>query len=372
MTRCDHDSQQRLDSRDRKRARRQPAGALFGAIRSITCADGWLTIRGWVASANAIRITGFRVACAHVNLRRVSWRYGVSDRDAKKRIGIANCGFEIRARMKEAGDTRFGSLVCVTPMIGSRGRWTMFAVWRPSIPRPPRKEWALVGSSFLQEACVALGLLVNYASLERSDSILDVGCGVGRVAYVLAYYLRATGRYEGLEPIRRWVRWNRAVLNGRFPRFHFTELPVFNALYNPTGWVSGNRLRFPCPDSSFDVASVLSVFQHNRAAVVRNYLGEIARVLRPGGRVVITCFLLDATPPVRALRDDGVEFVHPLPDCGWTATPELPERGIAFLFSDFCRWVAHCGLSISERIEGRWRGCTATPFFQDIVVLEKA
>src|SRR5207244_3171843 len=128
-------------------------------------------------------------------------------------------------------------------------------------------------------------------------SVLDVGCGVGRMAYVLSHYLGSGGRYEGLEPVSRWVRWNRAALGARFPNFHFRELPICNPVYNRTGTLKPNRVRLPYADSAFDVAFAMSVFQHNRAAVVRHYLGEIARVLGPGGRFVITCFLLDAKPP---------------------------------------------------------------------------
>ena len=50
---------------------------------------------------------------------------------------------------------------------------------------------------------------------------------------------------------------------------------------------------FPCADNSFDLVFLTSVFTHMFAGDVENYLSEISRVLKPGGKCLITWFLLD-------------------------------------------------------------------------------
>jgi SAM-dependent methyltransferase len=228
-----------------------------------------------------------------------------------------------------------------------------------------------VGSSFLPEACIALGCLVNQAGLRRRESVLDIGCGLGRLAYLLSGYLLPSARYEGLEPVKRWVRRNRKLLTARFHNFHFCEFPVRHAIYNPRGKLDPATARFPCARASFDLAFATSVFQHNRGRVARNYLAEIARVLRPGGRALISCFLLDAQPGQTRAGRRGLEFSHPLGDC-WTADPRRPETGIAFLERDFYQWAAEHGLAVHARWKGRWRSPGPGKLFQDLLVLTKA
>ena len=346
-------------------------GEIFGALESVCVKGRYLIARGWIASSDSNPISGFRVAAAHVNLPRVSWKYGLPNRAAQARVAIANCGFEVRVPLTNAVAVAIrGSLISVTPLMRNRGNWSLFAILKPTLPIPAKRDWALVGSSFLPEACQGLGLLVNDAHLRRNESVLDIGCGVGRMAYVLSYYLRSTGRYEGLEPVSRWVRWNRAVLGARFPNFHFNELPVHNPLYNPRGKLKPSHVRLPYADCTFDVALAVSVFQHNPAAVVRHYLREIARVLRPGGRFLITCFLLETKPARHPPGKDFVTFPYPLKDC-WTADPELPERGIAFLESDLRHWATLHNLTVSRKFEGGWRGHSRTKLFQDVIILRK-
>jgi len=344
---------------------------MLGAIESVSFEDGYLLIRGWAALLGSSHVAGFRVSSRHVNLPTVSWRYGFPSQAARVRAGIANCGFSIRVPMKEAAEAQTrDSLVSVKPLVRRRMCESLFAVLKPSLPMPRKRDWSIVGGRFLPDACSVLGALVNDAHLARGESVLDIGCGVGRMAYVLSYYLLPTSRYEGLEPVSRWVRWNRAVIGGRFRNFRFSALPLHNPVYNPKGRLRPASVRFPYPDATFDLALATSVFQHNQVPVVKHNLGEIARVLRPGGRCLITCFLLDAKPR-RVRKEKGpLAFIHPLKDC-WTAAPDLPEIGIAFLETDFRRWAAERGLAIHTKLNGSWHERGSGKFYQDMIILTK-
>lgn len=344
---------------------------IVGALESVALRGGHLVIRGWVASPSSNPVAGFRVSSAHTNLANVSWKCGLPSRTGRACAGLANCGFIIRVAMEPAAERRArNSLICVTPLVKGRRSRLLFIIARPSFPIPRERFWALVGSNFWPDSCTVLGALVNEARLQREESVLDIGCGVGRVACALSYYLLPAGRYEGLEPVRRWVRWNRAVVGARFRNFRFTELPVHHPIYNPREKLPPASARFPYPDGTFDLAFVASVFQHNQAATVRHYLGEIARVLRPGGRCMITCFLLDAKPRRSQRSKPAQPFVHPLEDC-WTANRSLPEIGIAFLERDFRRWAAGHDLTVTAKFEGRWRGRRWTNSHQDVIILKK-
>jgi SAM-dependent methyltransferase len=342
-----------------------------GALDRVSLRGGQMLIRGWVASRTSRRVRGFRITAGQTRLIPSSWKAGLSHPDARRRVNQPGCGFELRARFKQpVKHPVHDVLISVTPMFRRQKSKQLFAVLKPSFPIPARRDWVLVGSSFLPEGCVALSALVNEAGLGRNESVLDIGCGLGRLAYLLSCYLSPAGRYVGLEPVSRWVRRNRAAVTARFPNFRFREFPVRHPIYNPRGRLDPARARFPYRDERFDLAFATSVFQHNRAAVARNYLSEIARVLRPGGRAVISCFLLDGEPAAYASRKHSLSFLLPLGDC-WTATPRLPEAGIAFLERDFRRWSAESGLMVRAQFRGRWRGEGWAKLFQDLLVLRK-
>ena len=66
------------------------------------------------------------------------------------------------------------------------------------------------------------------------------------------------------------------------------------------------------PDATFDFVCATSVFTHMLPAGVANYLREIRRVLRPGGRCLATFFVLrsDLTGPGSYLH-----FAHDAGGC---------------------------------------------------------
>lgn len=344
---------------------------ILGALESVAFKSGHLFIRGWVASPDSSPVTGFRVSSGHVNMANVSWRCGIPSRTGRARAGLANCGFIVRAPMDAAAERAVrDSLVCVTPLVrGCRSR-SLFIIATPSFPIPRKRDWIMVGPNFWPEACAVLEALVNEAGLQRGESVLDIGCGVGRVACALSYYLSPSGRYEGLEPVRRWMRWNRAVVGARFRNFRFAQLAVHHPIYNPREKRQPDCARFPYPDGTFDLVLAASVFQHNRAATVQHYLGEIARVLHLGGRCMISCFLLKAKPRHGPRGKRLFGFVHPLKDC-WTATPSVPETGIAFLERDFRHWAARHNLAVSAKFAGGWRGRRWANFCQDVIILKR-
>lgn len=123
--------------------------------------------------------------------------------------------------------------------------------------------------------------------LSSGWSVLDVGCGGGRLAGLLA----GEGRDDvwGLDPSPYML--NAAGEN--WPEVHLKQ-GVMEAL--------------PFPDQRFEGAAVLFVFHEMPPRYARQGLAELARVLRPGGRLVVA-------EPSPAHYDAG--FLEAIRRFGW-------------------------------------------------------
>lgn len=155
-------------------------------------------------------------------------------------------------------------------------------------------------------------LLRVHGPLARDAAVLEIGCGLGRVAFALRYLLSEHGRYEGFDIVRDKIDFLKAEFEPRHPNFRFTWADVQNTYYNPGGEVAGEQYRFPYDDESFDIVFAASVFTHMLPPIVARYIAESARVLKPGGRCVFSFFLLDNYEPGRApparLRTGGLQL----------------------------------------------------------------
>ncbi len=237
---------------------------------------------------------------------------------------------------------------------------------------PPRGLSFVGGGDFAETGREFLGHFTGLGGLEPGDRVLDIGCGIGRMAIPLTGYLDG-GSYAGFDVGRAMIRWCRRNITPRHPEFEFTWAPIHNAKYNPFGTVSGGEFRFPYPDSSFDFAFATSLFTHLLRDEVRHYLAETARVLRPGGSCLLTFFLL--TPRSEAEIAAGraaLAFTHPI-DGGATTDPGRPEEAVA-LRADLVReMLADAGLAVREPLHlGQWANNPEGASYQDIVVAYRA
>ncbi len=155
---------------------------------------------------------------------------------------------------------------------------------------PPLRLRDVGGGDFKRIGEELAALLIRHG-LKPEHRVLDIGCGVGRVALPLTRQL-TTGTYDGFDIVKRWIHWCRRHITPTHPNFRFTHADVYNSHYNRRG-VPASRYRFPYDDASFDFVFATSVFTHLDPAAARNYLREAQRVLAPGGTFLGTFFLLD-------------------------------------------------------------------------------
>lgn len=130
--------------------------------------------------------------------------------------------------------------------------------------------------------------LLEHFGMRPSSDVLDIGCGIGRLAYECAGYLDDDATYTGFDIAPQAIEWLNEHYAPHLPGFRFDLLDVHNERYRPEGDLGPDRVRFPYDDDSFDVACAFEVFMHLPLEGVGNYLREISRVLRPGGLAVVT------------------------------------------------------------------------------------
>ena len=229
---------------------------------------------------------------------------------------------------------------------------------------PSIEQFKALGDGFLKN------VLVPKAYLAPSASFLDLGCGNGSVARALTRYLTAEGRYEGLDINRAGVEWLQERY-APYPNFRFTHANVYNKAYNASGAVPAHEYRLPYDDAAFDVALLKSVFTHMLPQDVRQYMTELARVIRPGGRAVISYFLLNDES--RQLLDRG-RGTYSL-KFEWNGDPscrvediDMPEGVTAHDEQRIRRLYTESGFAVADIAFGSWCGRTSLIGFQDLVV----
>ena len=260
------------------------------------------------------------------------------------------------------------------------------------VPMPPLDLIRLLSGSGSEDDYRATGqlfrrLLLNPGGLKPTDRVLDVGCGIGRMAVALADHIAPPGSYDGFDIAPAAIHWCHEHVTPRWPHFRFHHADVFNAMYNPTSRVRARAYRFPYPSGTFDHVFLTSVFTHLLPADAAHYLAEVARVLKPGGRVFATFFLLhqERLERVRAggmvglFRDMRRYKNQPLAggepvgygDCFYH-DPQVLEAAVGYDRQWVTDQIRACGLTADATIYyGDWCGHPSEWDGQDVICATK-
>ena len=226
---------------------------------------------------------------------------------------------------------------------------------------PPRRLDYAGHSDFVETGDEFLALFTTHGELKPDERVLDVGCGIGRMARPLTRFLDG-GSYAGFDVNREAIGWCRRRY-ARFENFQFQVADLYNRRYNPHGSHAATDYRFPYDDESFDFVIATSVLTHLLESEAEHYLAEMTRVLRPGGRALVTFFLLNDESR-RLIRDgrSSLEFLDP-DDHVSVLDADLPEEAVAYDEG----WVRE-RLAIEDPLYGSWCGRDDFTSFQDVVV----
>lgn len=226
-------------------------------------------------------------------------------------------------------------------------------------------DFKAIGNEFLR-------YFIDLGGLKPDEKVLDVGCGIGRMAVPLTGYLKDGGSYEGLDIAADGIRWCRKNITTRFPNFLFQLTDIFNKSYNPAGKYKAAEYRFPYQDETFDFIFLTSVFTHILRLDMENYVSEINRVLKKGGRCLITFFLLnEESSRLIELKQSSIDFRYCLDGC-WVKDKDLPEDAVAYDEKYTRQLYKTNDLEISEPIHyGSWCGREKFLSYQDIITAVK-
>jgi ubiquinone/menaquinone biosynthesis C-methylase UbiE len=115
----------------------------------------------------------------------------------------------------------------------------------------------------------------DLASILPGEKVLDVGCGTGTLAIEVAHRAGHAGHVAGIDPSTQQIARARSKAARRNVPIEF-QIGVIEHLH--------------FPDQSFDVVLSTLMMHHLPASLKRQGLAEIARVLKPEGRLIIADF----------------------------------------------------------------------------------
>lgn len=240
------------------------------------------------------------------------------------------------------------------------------------LPIPPSEKNFVGDGDFLAVGIEFLKWFVRLGELKPQERVLDIGSGIGRMALPLTQYLDG-GTYDGVDVSAEGVAWCNEQITPHYENFRFQHLDLAHPLYNPTGTMRTEAVRLPFEDASFDFIFLTSVLTHLMAGEVKAYAREIRRVMAPGGRCLVTTFLLNKPARQGLIEGKGILPFDGASDAREIyAYPDNPSAAVAFdedyLLSFF--WSADIRRT-KPPVYGRWSGRnTPGDSFQDINLLQ--
>jgi len=224
-------------------------------------------------------------------------------------------------------------------------------------------DFEATGNEFLQ-------YFTDLAGLKPEHRVLEVGCGIGRMARPLTTYLKG-GTYEGIDIVPRGIRWCQSHISANYPNFRFHLADIKSAMYNPHGRFNPTEYRFPFGNSEFDFIVLTSVFTHMMKRDLENYLAEIARTIRPDGTCLVTFFLLNND--TRQLIAGGMSSLNFqfFRDGSHIDDERSPDRAVAYDEEYIQALYGELGFTVETVRYGGWCGRTDYLSYQDIVVARK-
>jgi SAM-dependent methyltransferase len=235
---------------------------------------------------------------------------------------------------------------------------------------PPRYLNFVGGGDFEKIGDEFLGYFVELGGLRPGSHILEIGCGIGRMARPLTRFL-TTGSYDGVDIVIKGIRWCQKNITARYPNFRFQVADVYNKEYNPRGRHRASEYRFPFAEGAFDFVFLSSVFTHMLPPDMKNYLHEIARVLGPGGTSLITFFLLnDESRQLQSRGASSIELIHKFGEA-WAVDKATPEAAIGYDEQAILTLYRDLGLRPQTVRYGGWCGRRDCLSYQDLVVAAK-
>lgn len=235
-------------------------------------------------------------------------------------------------------------------------------------------EWAHVIGLFQSLFYFQLNNHVN-------NRILDIGSGAGLLAMASKPFIKPDGEYLGLDVMKKDTEFCQKHYSD--PNTKFEHFDINNSKYAKDQ--NENLIPWGVNDNDFDLLSALSVWTHLKEDHAIFYFKEINRVLKKGGKAIITFFYLDEgyRKTLKKRVDEKGKFhgTNQLswifsesaydsshwfsPD--WVKVPEdaigIDEKALEILLKDTT-------LELVDYFPGNWKENVGF-YFQDVLVFQK-
>lgn len=233
-------------------------------------------------------------------------------------------------------------------------------------------EWAHVIGIFQT-------LLFLNCRKHSGNTVVDLGSGTGILAIAAEPLVSDGGRYIGLDVNPSDIDF--CLQHYPSPPFEFHHLCAHNAAYASE---QEGQQQWPVEKESADIITALSVWSHLSEKDAIFNLQETARVLRKGGKAIITAFILDDSYKPENCTSNAIGAYHSTPKNLWlfekpaydsldwftTEWAQVPEKAIAFNLRGLQRMLTETNLRLTSFHSGCWKEKPGV-FFQDILILEK-
>lgn len=237
----------------------------------------------------------------------------------------------------------------------------------------PPKGLIFIGSGdFIQHGNNILQQFIDLGGLKKNARVLDVGCGIGRLAVPLTRFLDKDGSYEGFDVVKSGIDWCEKHIQSQFPNFKFIHIDLKNDLYNLETETQAKDFIFPYQENEFDFVFLTSVFTHMMPQDVEAYLKQIQRVLKKGGTCFATFFIMNKENKQLMQAFDGIKFNYNYGNY-YQHNYHVKEANIAFEEAYLDNLFSNSGFQIIKKHFGYWPGREKEKSvdFQDIVILRK-
>ncbi len=222
-------------------------------------------------------------------------------------------------------------------------------------------------------ASAHIQIIRELVGIDPNWNFLEIGCGIGRDAIPLGEILKPNAKYVGIDIEAASIDWCNQNISKRHPNFKFHFIDIYEKWFNPNGKVQLSSVKLPVDNMSTDLVFLQSVFTHMLRTDIVHYLKDFERLLRRGGKVYATFFIVDDN--IRSALNDKsyLQFKHTeSPGC-FIQSKDSPTQAVAYTEDVLQEMLDAAGLELAQPITyGCWSGMRSpTNGGQDSVVIRR-
>lgn len=250
----------------------------------------------------------------------------------------------------------------------------------------------IIGGGEPQKICeMTLQAIDTLTPLKSTLSVLDIGCGCGRIAAGLTEALSPQARYVGIDIVPGLIGFAKRHIAANNRNFQFWTLDQGNPSYDwfrrrsSYDWFRrrfGNlksiaKISDVVPDGSIDLVIATSLFTHLDFPEARTLLRDIAKTLSTKGRLYMSCFVLDDHARQflgtnEKVRKSAFSFAHAaLSGKAFIERADEPNYAVAYSIAQMNHLLDSAGLKCLQLRHGDWRGETGNFYWQDEIFAGK-